>query len=439
MAVTLADWTILALPSLRNWRALGRGPAGFSVLAGTHSAYVPDTGSASEVARADSDFPTSVLFAGGVFHAITEKGAWQEDGSILSSADGLAYTRRPELTDAGNSGGYYRGLAKLGNTLCAAGHYSSAASTDNGASWLYNGTQAVWALSALAAGTDKFVSVGSNVLVALTSTDGLNWTSRALPNPGAAANRNWQAVAHNGALFLAACIGASSGQATLLASSVDGVTWVELPAPWTGSTVSFTPSDLDLVLKANNGVFWLLTRKPSATGTTTNQLFSSADGSTWTTHEVPDQAWTDMAFNGDYMALSANNSAALYVARVVPLAPAGPRLRKTSLVTVTPAVIGQAYKAASTTCLPLAPTGTGGATLPPLSYGGSGSTAPSGVAVAAGTPILLEHKDGNGGYTSTESVAPAPAGYTCRKTMTWVHTPGSIEPSVVYYVVCTEN
>lgn len=106
-------------------------------------------------------------------------------------------------------------------------------------------------------------------------------------------------------------------------------------------------------------------------------------------------------------------------------------LTKSALVTVVPGTPGQEYRAASSVCVSKG--GDGGDVIPdPVEPDDDG-----GLTVAPGTPILLETPDGSGGYTSTESVAPAPDGYVCRNEIVFVTVPGSLEPAVMYTVVCT--
>ena len=112
-------------------------------------------------------------------------------------------------------------------------------------------------------------------------------------------------------------------------------------------------------------------------------------------------------------------------------------LTKSAIVTVIPAVAGQAYRAASTVCTPNAPG------VPGEVYS-SGSTAPAssgaggGITPAAGTVILLEVSDGFGGYTTTPRVAPAPVGYVCRyETVFVANLADPTHTATQYNVVCT--
>lgn len=104
-------------------------------------------------------------------------------------------------------------------------------------------------------------------------------------------------------------------------------------------------------------------------------------------------------------------------------------LRKLAAVTVIPGTPGQAARAATHQCVVVdsqTPPPPGPPPPPPTAYD-----------PPAGTPILLETPDGAGGYTSSASVAPAPAGYVCRVETVWIVVPGSTEPAIAYNVVCT--
>lgn len=109
-------------------------------------------------------------------------------------------------------------------------------------------------------------------------------------------------------------------------------------------------------------------------------------------------------------------------------------LRKTAVVTVIPEVAGRAYSAASHTCIPVPPPGTGGDTDPPDPPIPGGDVVPE-----PGTPILLEYADGLGGYSSVGGVAPAPSGFACRYETVNVYAPGDPTPVTTYHVVCTQT
>lgn len=101
-------------------------------------------------------------------------------------------------------------------------------------------------------------------------------------------------------------------------------------------------------------------------------------------------------------------------------------LAKLATVTVLPGNPGQAAAPASHSCV-VAPDPPPG---PPPAPGTPYDP-------PAGMPILLETPDGAGGYTVTDGVAPAPAGYACRLEVVFVAVPGSTDPAPQYSVVCT--
>lgn len=109
-------------------------------------------------------------------------------------------------------------------------------------------------------------------------------------------------------------------------------------------------------------------------------------------------------------------------------------LTKPAITTVIPGTPGRDYEPASHVCSTAPPFNDGDVLPPPGGGGTDGAYVPD-----PGTPILLEAKDGAGGYTSSGSVAPAPAGYVCRLETVFVNVPGQVEPAAQYNVVCTEQ
>lgn len=105
-------------------------------------------------------------------------------------------------------------------------------------------------------------------------------------------------------------------------------------------------------------------------------------------------------------------------------------LRKPTIVTVTPAVPGREFKAATHTCYSVPPPGSGGDSDPPPDPPPAGSVVPP-----AGFPIVLQNVAG----IRTVSVAPAPVGYVCRYETVIIYTPGTSDIAAIYYVVCTES
>ena len=111
-------------------------------------------------------------------------------------------------------------------------------------------------------------------------------------------------------------------------------------------------------------------------------------------------------------------------------------LTKLPIVTVIPAVAGRAYQPASHDCTTPPPNG-GGDYVPdpvdPLPVDGT-------YVPPAGTPIVLEDEQPDGGYTTYTGEAPAPEGFVCRlDTRTVVDLDDPTHLATTYYVVCTRN
>ena len=113
-------------------------------------------------------------------------------------------------------------------------------------------------------------------------------------------------------------------------------------------------------------------------------------------------------------------------------------LLKQPLVEVIPGTPAEPGQEASSTCYPKAPPNPD-APEPDPPPDDSGDPPPGGIEPPAGAPILLEHKDGAGGYTTEQSIAPPPSGYVCERRTIWVTVPGSTTPAAMYLVVCTEQ
>jgi hypothetical protein len=135
----------------------------------------------------------------------------------------------------------------------------------NGITWtggtLPAGPTAYWGL---AYGNGVYVTMGNSSAIAATSTDGLNWTSRALP-----VSTGWYSVVFGNNTFVAS----NSGNTYVLTSS-DGITW----------TQRTTPAGSSCLPAFGAGLFVYPNYNP-------RNVYTSPDGITWTTRTNALPAW----------------------------------------------------------------------------------------------------------------------------------------------------
>ncbi|WP_164969656.1 fibronectin type III domain-containing protein, partial [Aquirufa rosea] len=135
-------------------------------------------------------------------------------------------------------------------------------------------------------GNGVFVSVGQNKVS--TSPDGITWTSQT-----PASNNVWQSVAYGNGLFVAV---SSTGTGNRVMTSPDGITWTARISPadnaWYGVTYG-------------NGLFVAV----AITGTG-NRVMTSPDGVTWTSRTTPiDNEWRSVIYeNGLFVAVSSTGT-----------------------------------------------------------------------------------------------------------------------------------
>ncbi len=211
--------------------------------------------------------------------------------AVMTSPDGDTWTNVPHNLGARN----------INDVLYAKNLFVAVASdnvgvTNGGAMYSTNGT--TWTNAnaprgdwqSVAFGNGTFVAVASFTVTTLvmTSTDGINWTSR---TPASTSN-SWRGVAFGNGLFVAVAAGAPSGNPSIM-TSPDGITWTgrSPPGNLAASSVAF-----------GNGMFVAVAQSGA--------IITSPDGITWTTRSVPAaNAWRDVAFgNGRFVAVAASGS-----------------------------------------------------------------------------------------------------------------------------------
>jgi len=223
--------------------------------------------------------------------------------SVLTSPDGVAWTRRTDFTTKFSGNPMY-GLAFGGGTYVACGFTSTTTptvgtSTDGGATWTVR-TGPTWGTGVIATtaawnGTSFLIcGTGNN---AATSPDGVTWTNQ--PGLAAAAGSSGTALysAVLGTTFYAVVTGTGGG----IAKSSDGVTW--------SHSTAFTPTEIisggDKLLAYSSSV---------------STIWLSSDGTNWNSYTGPTglPGWTGGAATysyalGQYFALgSAGNLAASF-------------------------------------------------------------------------------------------------------------------------------
>lgn len=159
----------------------------------------------------------SVAYGNGVYVAVGS------GSNTATSPDGVTWTVRSGIPNGIISITYGDGR------FCAVGVATAVTSVD-GIIWAPGSVPASQLLS-VTWGVGGFVAVGAGSgnqgVLAMTSPDGLTWTTRAIP-PGVAGAR-YTAVTYYNGRYLA--VGAASGQDSMFADSPDGVTWTSRYMP----------------------------------------------------------------------------------------------------------------------------------------------------------------------------------------------------------------
>ncbi len=315
------DGTILTSPDATTWTSRGQ-----STLTTQHLNAVAYNGSrfvavgsagavvtspdgltwTAQTAPTTSDF--SAIAASGSLFAATGSGAYDRyDLDVFTSPDGVTWTQR--------DGAFYeqgQGLAYAGGAFFALGNAGAMVRSTDGISWtpvlapggaIPGGDSTI--LSAIAYNGSKLLIVGGNGGVfsaALTSSDGLTWTSQ----PGNLALGAINAVAYGANLYVASQY---YGNAYHLISSPDAATWTSRftttgfinQIAWGGAGIGFVAvgsasSNDGLVLTSPDGLTWT-DRSGTASITeslqkliyggglfvaTSTDLYTSPDGLTWT-------------------------------------------------------------------------------------------------------------------------------------------------------------
>ena len=198
--------------------------------------------------------------------------------TLSTSYDGITWTSRSIGTGHWGAAAYGNGTWVVIEAAYGTSQ-QSATSTDGGITWTVHPTalpaSGTW--QAITFGNGTFVAVGQNLCA--TSTDGITWTSRTVPNAA------WQAVAYGNGVFAAV---PNSGSSNAI-SSPDGVTWTThtLPGGYTWESLVY-------------GTYFVAIANASTT------FCYSTDGLTWNSGSIsPSAYWMGVAYgNGTYVVVS---------------------------------------------------------------------------------------------------------------------------------------
>ena len=161
----------------------------------------------------------------------------------------------------------------------AVGNNSGVMTSFNGATWTQQTSASVSRWFAVTYGNGVFVAVAANSPgnQVMSSTDGINWTSRTTP---ASAANTWRSVTYGNGRFVAV---ASSGSGNRVMTSTNGENWISRTSAADSSWYSVT---------YGNGVFVAV----AASGTG-NQVMSSPNGIDWTGRtSANDNVWTSVTY-----------------------------------------------------------------------------------------------------------------------------------------------
>ena len=226
--------------------AVGYGRRRVSSVDGSHWTLIEKTPNGGD----DNDLFRGVTYGNGRFVAV--------GGSTVSltqiSTDGMNWI------DGGTGTAWLGGVAWNGTVFVAAGGNGlRLRSTDNGATWTNPAGSQAKHYRAVAFGAGQVVAVGhtydksgpnnTDVGVIVSTADGLQWTERR------AAGETFGSIAYGNGIFVASTDG------TTVATSTDGITWVDQVVGTGSGGICFTGSEFVLwrnsgTYRSSNGTVW---------------------------------------------------------------------------------------------------------------------------------------------------------------------------------------
>ncbi len=233
----------------------------------------------------------SVIYTNGEFVAVGDTGV------VCLSTNGTNWTESLTATTSDLQSVIY------GNGLfVAAGAGGVIETSANGTNWMIQNSGTTGSLSALAYANGKFVAVGTNAVV--SSPDGVRWT------PAVSGISGVTGVTGGGAGFVAIPGNGEpySGPNSLVYFSEDGLVWTSrtLIVPGTPIQLGGAQSQNEIVTYANGlylvgGYLYVTSESANAC------IFSSSDGSTWSTNLVGNVFTGAEGFSYDFF-MTANSS-----------------------------------------------------------------------------------------------------------------------------------
>lgn len=191
---------ILTSPDAATWTQRTSGLPDWYIAIGTFGYDIPPSGY-NPLYR--------VIANGGGFLAVGE------NGTILDSPDGVAWTQRVSGTQA-----RLNGVARGGGRFVAVGDGGTLLSSPDGIAWSPRSTGPTYALNNVSWGARRFVALGDNGAI-LSSPDGTAWASRT-PAPASHLYRSARGV--HGFVAIGAN-GENSPQDVVLLASPNGLKW----------------------------------------------------------------------------------------------------------------------------------------------------------------------------------------------------------------------
>ena len=236
-------------------------------------------------------------------------------------------------------------VARNGSTIVAQADTSLAyLSTDAGATWSTTGNfvSSPSAYGGMAYGAGLFVAVtpfyNSNVLVTNPGSSAA-WTNRTLP-----ASIRWNDVAWNGSIFVAVGAGSSGGMTTQAASSTDGITWTSRAIPvgahtavcWDGTKFVAANGSNATASVSTDGITWSAAGSLASSTTTGSTLstdgagvcvigaspysytYTTDHGSTWAAVTIPGAGgfYNDVYYANGYWYILPWTNGAAHIGRV---------------------------------------------------------------------------------------------------------------------------
>jgi hypothetical protein len=312
-----ASWTGHVLPQA-DLDAVAAGAGGLFVAAGNAGAIVTtsDASTWTSASSGTTEDLTGIAYGASTFVVVGKAGTVEHsaDGATWSTTHTGATTTQDLLA-----------VTYGGGLFVATGYAGTILTSPDGAAWtqVAAGVTTQY-LTAVTYGGTQYVAVGSGGVV-LSSPDAVTW--KVQPSTGIPSTQSLRGVAWSGTTFVAAGDFTTGGSptSTLAFTSTDGVTWTQrntslgsgcgscgelfLGVAYAGGSF-YALGNSDSILRSSDGVTWTQVMAPTgrglpgqgistglgavtygeslfvAAGGPYLAMFSSSDGSTWTSRHV---------------------------------------------------------------------------------------------------------------------------------------------------------